>query len=96
MIYIPTLDSHQSHDQFGFRPGIRLDDALVVLETLIPQTREWNIQLWVAKPLYLKNTFDNIQFPSICSALRAQGISDEMVSLLLDLYAHHHRRVLGS
>ena len=98
MIYnrlLPILDSHQSHDQFGFRPGIRLEDALVVLETLISKTREWNIPLWIAS-LDLKKAFDKMSFPSIFSALRDQGISDEMVSLLLDLYAHQHGRVSGS
>ena len=67
----------------------------MVLETLISKTREWNIPLWIAS-LDLKKAFDKISFPSIFSALRAQGISDEMVSLLLDLYAHQHGRVSGS
>ena len=72
---------------FGFRLGIRLEDALVVLETLISKTREWNIPLWIAS-LDLKKAFDKISFSCIFSALCAQGISDEMVSLLLDLYVN--------
>ena len=92
---LPILDSHQSYDQFGFRPDIRLEDALVVLETLISKTRELNIPLWIAS-LDLKKAFDNIPLPFIFSALRAQCISDELVLLLLDLYAHQHRRVSGS
>ena len=47
MIYnrlLPILDSHQSYYQFGFRPGIRLEDALAVLETLISKTRECTIR----------------------------------------------------
>ena len=56
---LPILDSHESHDQCGFRPGIRLEDALVVLETLISKTREWNIKLWIAS-LDLKKAFDQM------------------------------------
>ena len=86
---LPILDSHQSHDQFGFRPRICFEDALVVSTTLISKTREWNIPLWIAS-LDLKKAFDKMFFPSICSALRTQGISDEIVLLLYELYAHQH------
>ena len=92
---MPLLDSHQCHDQFGFRPGVRLDDALVVLETMISKTREWNMPLWVAS-LDLKKAFDKITFSSIFAALRAQSISEYMIALLLDLYANQHGCISGT
>ena len=43
-----TLDEHQSSDQTGFRCGIRLEEALVTVETLISKTNEWNLPLVIA------------------------------------------------
>ena len=39
------LDSCQHFDQCGIRPGVRIEDALVVVETLISKTLEWNVPL---------------------------------------------------
>ena len=90
----PLLDPQQLYDQFGFRPGVRLEEALVVLETMISKTREYNLPLWLAS-LDLKKAFDRSSFSSIFAALRAQGISEEMVALLLNLYAGQRGSLAG-
>ena len=57
---LPQLDSQQNFDQCGFRPGVRIEDALFVAETLISKTPEWNLPLWMAS-FGLKKAFDRVQ-----------------------------------
>ena len=90
MVYnriLPILDAQQSHDQYGFRPGIRLDDALAVVETLISKCNEFNLPIWLAS-LDLKKAFDKITHKVIFEALRNQGIEEAMVALIIDLYSN--------
>ena len=54
---LPLPDPQQSCSQFGFRSGVRLEEALAVLETMISKTREFNLPLWLAS-LDLKKAFD--------------------------------------
>ena len=56
---LPQLDSHQNFDQCGFRPGVRIEDALFEAENLISKTLEWNLPLWMAS-LDLKKAFDRV------------------------------------
>ena len=47
-ILLPILDRHQSYDQYGFRPGIRLEDAFVVVEGMISKCNEHHLPIWLA------------------------------------------------
>ena len=51
------LDAQQAHEQCGFRPGIRIEDAIITTENLISATNDFNIPLWMAS-LDLRKTFD--------------------------------------
>ena len=42
----PTLDAEQSPDQFGFRPGVCIEDAFTVLGDMCAKTTEWRMPLW--------------------------------------------------
>ena len=98
MVYsrlLPLLDSHQSNDQCGFRPGMRLDDALVVAETVISKCNEFNLPLWIAS-LDIKKAFDRVSRACIFEALRAQGISEPMIALLIELYSCQTGATSGS
>ena len=98
MVYnrlLPQLDRCQHFDQCGFRPGVRIEDALVVVETLISKTTEWNLPLWMAS-LDLKKAFDRVEHASLFTALRHQNIDDPTIALLLDIYYGQHGRVQGS
>ena len=44
-----TLDTHQSIDQTGFRPGTGIEDAFLVFESLCSKSLEWNLPLWFGK-----------------------------------------------
>ena len=80
------LDRHQSHDQYGFRPGIRLEHALVVVEGMISKCNEHHLPIWLAS-LDLKKAFGRITHKVIFEALRNQGVAEPMIALLLDVYS---------
>ena len=89
------LDRSQCSDQTGFRCGIRLEDALVVVETLASRTSEWHLPLWIAS-LDLRKAFDRIDHSALFQALREQGVDNPELALLLDLYSHQSGSVNGS
>ena len=91
----PQLDDQQAHEQCGFRPGIRIEDAIVTVENLISATNEFNIPLWIAS-LDLRKAFDRIQHSFLFEALREQGLSDAEVALILDMYTEQTGTVDGN
>ena len=80
---LPQLDSHQHFDQCGFRPGVRIEDALLVAETLISKTLEYHLPLWMVS-LDLKKAFDRVHNNALFDALRGQDIDDPTIALLLE------------
>ena len=89
------LDGYQCSDQIGFRCGIRLEDALVVVETLASRTSEWHLPLWIAS-LDLCKAFDRVDHAAMFQALREQGVGSPELALLLDLYSHQSGSANGS
>ena len=89
------LDAQQAHEQCGFRPGIRIEDAIITTENLISATSEFNIPLWMAS-LDLKKAFDRIQHSYLIEALREQGLSDAEVALILDIYSEQTGTIDGN
>ena len=89
MVYnrlLPILNQSQTNEQCGFRPGLRIDDALVIAESMFSKCSEFNIPIWMAS-LDLKKAFDRVSYSAIFEALRSQGIDEPMIALLLDLYS---------
>ena len=98
MVYsrlLPLLDSYQSNDQCGVRPCIRLDDALVVAESIISKCNEFNLPLWIAS-LDIEKAFDRVSRACIFDALRAQEINEPMISLPIQLYSRQTEASSGS
>ena len=54
---LPIMDAQQSEKQAGFRKGIRIEDSLMIFESVISRCTEFNLSLWVVR-LDLKKTFD--------------------------------------
>ena len=92
---LPVLEKHQSFDQFGFRPQIRLEDALLVVETVISKCNEFQIPLYLAS-LDLKKAFDRIEFSVLFDALRSQEVRRPELALLLNLYSKQVGHVKGN
>ena len=80
-----TLDSHQSIDQTGFRPGTGIEDAFLVFESLCSKSLEWNLPLWFAS-LDLTKAFDRVEYGPLFEALLEQGVPKPYCALLWKLY----------
>ena len=93
--FLLILNRHQSHDQYSFRPGIRLDDALVVIESMISKRNDHHLPICLAS-LDLKKAFDRMTHKVIFGALRNQGVAEPMIAFLLDLYSRQSGYVSDS
>ena len=71
----PLLESEQSGDSFGVRPGKRIDGIFCILEDLIGKAHEWNLPLWLVS-LDLSKAFDRDDHEALLCTLRLHGVSD--------------------
>ena len=92
---LPLPDSYHNINQCGFRPGLRLDDALVMAEIIISKCNELNLYLWIVS-FGIKKAFDRVSRACIFDALRAQGINEPMIALLIELYSCQTGATSGS
>ena len=92
---VPFLENEQPADQFGFRPGVGIDDAMVVLENVCGKCLAWESEVWFAS-LDLQKAFDRIEHDSLFQALRAQGVPNMYLQLLRRLYTDQSGNVRGS
>jgi hypothetical protein len=42
------FESSQSHDQLGFRPGMGVEHALLIFESVTEKSLEFGLGLWMA------------------------------------------------
>ena len=57
------FESSQSHDQLGFKPGMGVEHALLIFESVTEKSLEFGFGLWMAT-LHLRKGFDILQ---LCS-----------------------------
>ena len=88
----PILESHQSDDSFGFRPGKRIDDVFCILEDLTAKANEWSLPLWIVS-LDLSKAFDRVDHEALFAALADHGIPKNMILLIRRLYSNQIGRV---
>ena len=69
----------------GFRSQRGTEDALIVLESIIGKSIEFNVPLWFVS-LDLRKAFDRIEWPALFAALDEQGLPSGYRSLLARLY----------
>ena len=91
----PILESHQSDDSFGFRPGKRIDDVFCILEDLTAKANEWSLPLWIVS-LDLSKAFDRVDHEALFAALADHGISEHMIMILWRFYSNQIGRVYDS
>ena len=91
----PFLEHEQPADQLGFRRGLGIDDAMVVLENVCGKCLAWESDIWFAS-LDLQKAFDRIEHDSLFQALQAQGVPDTYLQVLRRLYTGQSGIVRGS
>ena len=73
------LDDAQSDDQAGFRPGIRIEDAIGTAESLISACIEYDMDLWIAS-LDLRKAFGRLEHFAIFESLRDQAVTNPEIA----------------
>ena len=79
------MTKKQSEEQFGFRSSRSTTDALIIAESLVSKSIEFNVDLWVVS-VDLRKAFDRVEHEPLFSALRAQGLDYGYCALLERLY----------
>ena len=59
----PFLENEQPADQFGFRRGLGIDDAMVILENVCGKCLAWESEIWFAS-LDLEKAFERTKHHS--------------------------------
>ena len=72
-----ALDTHQPEEQHGFRSKYRLEEHLHTANLFLDKATAHGIPVWLVS-LDLSIAFDRVHWPTLWSALRAEGISDHM------------------
>ena len=80
-----TLEAAQSDEQYGFRPGRSTTDALLIAETVISRSLEYNFDVWMVS-IDLRKAFDRVEQDALFSALEAQGLDASYRYLLQQIY----------
>ena len=79
------FEREQCSEQWSFRPGMRIEDAIDTVETIISAISEYNLDLWIIS-LELKKAFDRLEHFVLFDPLREQGLDESEIAVLLDLY----------
>ena len=83
------MHQQQSDDQMGFRPGRGTEDALIILESVISKSIEFNMPMCFAS-LHLEKTFDRIEWPQLIQTLSDQILPLKYQCLLAQLYKNQN------
>ena len=81
------LDENQPREQAGFRSGFSTIDHLHSINQLIEKANEYNIPLCLAFVDYEK-AFDSIEHNAVFDSLREQGINENYIQLLENIYSN--------
>ena len=81
----PILSAQQASEQMGFMPNRSVDDALVVVESMIGKSLESDFPLWIVS-VDLRQAFDRIEYNALFDALSEQGVPIAYRNLLKRLY----------
>ena len=79
------LDSNQPREQAGFRSGYSTTDHIQVINQVMEKTAEYRKPLCMAFIDYEK-AFDSVRISAVMGAIRKQGIDENYVHVLEDIY----------
>ena len=91
----PVLDIGQPEEQLGFRRGRRMEKHLLTANLVVDKSRASNVPLWILS-LDLSKAFDRIDWGALWQALRAQGVSAQIIWILQCMYFGQHGVVMSS
>ena len=77
----PVLDAAQPEWQLGFRAHRRMDEHLLMASIIVDKSRASNLPIWILG-LDLSKAFDRVEWQRLWQALRAQGVSEQIVWIL--------------
>ena len=86
---LPICLAKRPRNQFGFTPGVRIEDALMIAESVAAYHLEFNIPVWFVS-LDMRKAFDRVDHSALFEALRHCGLQDGYIALLQQLYADQH------
>ena len=81
----PALDIHQLQEQHRFRKGHRIEEHLLTANLVVDKLLAINTPIWIIT-LELSRTFDRVSWDKLWVALRAHGVSDQLVWTMQKLY----------
>ena len=90
----PVLDIGQPEEQLGFRRGRRMEEHLLTTNLVVDKSRASNVSLWILS-LDLSKAFDRIDWGALWQALRAQGVSAQIIWTLQCMYFGQHGVVMS-
>jgi hypothetical protein len=76
----------QGVEQAAYRKGYSTEDHLLTVTLMIEKSREYNVPLWIALVDFTK-AFDTIEHTPLWRALQEQGVPEQYVNLLKQLYS---------
>ena len=88
------LEAKQPEEQHGFRPGRRLEEHLLTANLLLDKAAAAGITVWIVS-LEWSKAFDCVHWPTLCKALREQGVPEHLVWLLENAYDEQLGEVMG-
>ena len=80
-----TLDQAQPIEQAGFRTGFSTVDHIFTLREIISRTNEYHLPLCLAF-IDFEKAFDSISHSALFSALKEQGIEQDYIEILHNIY----------
>ena len=80
------LDKEQSDEQFGFRNKRSTIDALILAESVISKSLEFNTDLWLVS-VDLSKAFGRVEHSALFTALQSQGLDAGYCKLLQSVYS---------
>lgn len=87
-----TLDENQSRQQARFRSGYWTTDQIHFVNQLNEKCREYNITFCIAF-VHCEKAFHSVQAQPVLTSLQEQGIEDECIELLKDIYTNRSMTV---
>lgn len=76
-------EQHGSDRQFGFKPGLSTEDAIVSLRSKVAEKKEKHV---LGIFLDVAGAFDNVWWPSVLNELKSRGCEKNLYTLIQDYF----------